>query len=339
MKNLLLRPINKRNFVTVTLLFTLFLCIAWIPCFGQTPVKLKFASHSVGSSWYLLGAAVTELIKKNLPSGSNIDLLPFAAGIGNPKLVSKGDADLGFGTNVTNFWAYQGKAAYDTRMENLRSLLGGLDIGWLAVMVRSKVDVNSFEEIIEKKFPIKLMVLPSGSLGEFGARQIMEAYGISVSDIKSWGGSVTNTSFGAIVSAMRDGRIDGFIHVITPGHPTATELALTTGIKFLPLKEEVIKRLEAEGWDPTYIPPNSFKGQDKEIKTVGFYSGIITTKDFPENLAYLVTKVVNQNKSSLVDAYNAVKIFDPKTAWLDRYNRIPLHTSAERYYKENKWKP
>jgi len=307
--------------------------------FGQAPVHLKFASHSLGSSWYLLGAAMTELLKKNLPPGSNVDLLPYAAGVGNPKLISKGEADCGLGVNVTSKWAYEGKIAYDTKMSNLRGLLGGLDTYWLGVMVRSKVEVNSFEEIKKKKYPLKMMLLPPGSLGELGARQILEAYGISASDIKSWGGSVTNTSFEVIVSAMQDGRTDCFIQVITPGHPSVMELAVTTGLKFLPLNEEVIGRLGGMGWDSSVIPSGTFKGQDKSVRTVGFSSGVIVTDKFPQDVAYLLTKIVNENKDPLVQVYNAVKVFDPQTAWQESKNRIPLHPAAARYYKEKKWMP
>jgi uncharacterized protein len=307
--------------------------------FCQAPVRLKFASHSLGSSWYLLGAAMTELLKKNLPAGSNIDLLPYAAGVGNPKLISKGEADCGLGVNVTNKWAYEGKVAYDTKMTNLRGLLGGLDTYWLGVMVRSKVEVNSFEELKKKKYPLKMMLLTPGSMGELGARQIMEAYGISAADIKSWGGSVTNTSFEVIVSAMQDGRTDCFIQVITPGHPSVMELAVTTGIKFLPLSEEVIGRLGGMGWDSSVIPAGTFKGQDKDVRTVGFSSGVIVTDKFPQDVAYLLTKIVNENKDPLVKVYNAVKVFDPQTAWQESKNRIPLHPAAVRYYKEKKWMP
>ncbi len=334
----------KRNFcyyltVMITLISLFSIPLYPHPSFSQPPIRLKFASHSLGSSWYLLGAAVTELLKKNLPPGSNIDLLPYAAGVGNPKLVSKGEADFGFGVNVTSKWAYEGKVAYDTKMDNLRALSAGLDIGWLGIMVRSKVDINSFEDIKEKKFPLRMMLLPPGSLGEFGAKQIMEAYGISVSDIKSWGGGVTNTSFEVIVSAMQDGRTDCFIQIVTPGHPSVTELAVTTGIKFLPLNNKVLERLGAIGWDSTIIPSGTFKGMDKDVKAVGYTTHLIATKDLPDDIAYLLTKIVSENKEQLVKVYNAVKVFDPKTAWDPRINRIPLHPGAERYYKEKKWMP
>lgn len=328
---------KSKFFFMAALGFLLCALAAPAPGLAQAPVKLKFASFSLGSSWYLMGAAITELMKKKLPPGSNVDLLPYAGGVGNARLISKGEADLGLGTNVASKWAYEGKVAYKEPMPNLRSLLGGMDTYWLGIMVRSKVEINSLEELKEKKYPLRLMLLPPGSQGELGARQVMEAMGISAQDIKSWGGSVTNTSFEVIVSAMQDGRADCFMQVITPGHPSVMELAVTAGIKFFSLRDDVIKRLEGMGWDASTIPANTFKGQTKDVKTIGFSTQVITTKSFPDDIAYLTTKMVNENKEALVKVYNAVKVFDPQTAWQERKNRIPLHPAAERYYREMKW--
>jgi TRAP transporter TAXI family solute receptor len=329
---------TKRTTIAVVLSLFFLLCLQ-SPGFAQAPVKLKFCSHSLGSSYYLMGAAISELLKKNLPAGSSIDVLPYASALGNTKIVNKGEAELGLGTDVTNRWAWEGKEAFNAKLPDMRSLLGGMDTFWLAVMVRSKLNINSLDEVREKKMPLKIMLLPPGSFAEFGARRLLEFYGISAKDITSWGGSITNNTFEVIASAMQEGRADCFIHLITPGHPTVTELAVTVGIKFLSLKDEVTERMKANGWNISVMPGGTFKGQDKAVKTVGCTTGIITTKNFSDDLAYLVTKTVNENKDDLVRVYDAVKVYDPKTAWQDVKNGVPIHPGAVRFYKEKKWMP
>ena len=307
--------------------------------FGQAPVKLRFASHSLGSSYYLMGAAIAEMLKKRLPPGSTVDVLPYASSLGNTKLVANKEAELGLGADTPNRWAWEGKEAFPKKLDNVRSLLGGMDTYWLAVMVRSKLNINSLDEVREKKMPLRIMVLPPGSLAEFGSRRLLEAYGISAKDLTSWGGSIANNTFEVIASMMQDGRADCFIHLITPGHPTVMEMAVTTGIKFLSLNDEVINRMKASGWYPNVMPAGTFKGQYNDVKTVGITTGIITTKDFSDDLAYLVTKTVCENKDELVKVYDACKVFDPKTAWTDEKNGIPIHPAAVKFYKEKKWMP
>ena len=333
-----MRSQARSFFLVILFLSLLFLPLAQ-PSFSQTPVKLRICSHSLGSSYYLMGAAIAELLKKRLPSGSTVDVLPYASALGNTKLVANKEAELGLGTDVTNRWAWEGKEAFNTKLQDVRSLLGGMDTYWLAVMTRSKLNINSLDEVREKKMPLRIMVLPPGSFAEFGARRLLEAYGISAKELNSWGGSITNNTFEVIASMMQDGRADCFIHLITPGHPTVMELAVTVGIKFISIKDEIIERMKANGWNSSVIPAGTFKGQDKDVKTIGCTTGIITTKDFPDDLAYLVTKTVNENKDEFVKIYDAVKVFDPKTAWTDIKNGVPIHPGAVKFYKEKKWMP
>jgi TRAP-type uncharacterized transport system substrate-binding protein len=70
---------------------------------------------------------MAELLRTTLPPGSNVDVKPFSGGVGNAKLVAKNETPLGLSFAVTNRWAYEGKEAYETKLENLRALVGGLD--------------------------------------------------------------------------------------------------------------------------------------------------------------------------------------------------------------------
>lgn len=337
-KRFLLLTAKGRFFFIMALLFALSLLLPASPSFSQTPVRFRIASMAVGGSFYIIATGMAEVLKKVLPPGSDVDVLPYAAGVGNPKLVGTGGAEIGMANNVTSRWAYSGKFAYDKSYTNLRALLGGYDSGWLAVMMHPKAQLNSFDEIKEKKSCLRLMVLPPGTLGTYGANQLFEAYGISVNDLKAWGGSVTETSFEVIQNAFQDGRADCWIHVPSPATSAVTELALTTGIKFMPLKEEVIKVMSTHGWVPSIIPVGIWK-VDKAVPTVGYYSNLITTKDFPDDLAYLVTKTLLEKRDDVAKVYAGFKQLDPKTAWTDEKNRIPLHPGAMRYYKEKNLMP
>src|SRR5204862_388314 len=92
--------------------------------FPQQPVNLAFATLDTGSAWYVYGATMAEVLRRALPRGSNIDVKPRAGGVGNPRLVAKNETPLGLGFTVTNRWAYEGKEAYDAKLDSLRVPLG-----------------------------------------------------------------------------------------------------------------------------------------------------------------------------------------------------------------------
>ena len=165
------------------------LILSWAPTApAQQPVNLAFSTLDTGSAWYVYGATIAELLRKSLPAGSNIDVKPRAGGVGNPRLVAKNETPLGFSFTVTNRWAWDGKEAYDTKLDNLRALVGGLDTYYLVAVVSKKAPFNSLREMKEKKFPVKLVTQPVGSLGEFAARQLLRAEALTYADLKSAGG-------------------------------------------------------------------------------------------------------------------------------------------------------
>jgi TRAP transporter TAXI family solute receptor len=301
------------------------------------PVNLAFATLDAGSAWYVYGATMADLLRKTLPPGSNIDVKPRAGGVGNPRLVARGEMPLGLGFTVTNRWGYEGKEAYTEKLESLRGLVGGLDTYYLVAVATKKLGISSVREIRDKKLPVKVFTQPVGSLGEFAGRQLLRAVGVSYNDIKAWGGSTQHVGYNIIVDAFKDGRADLLFAVITPKHPSVSEIVTSVDVKFLGLDAETAKALLPLGYNPATMPPETFKGQAEPVSTVGFPTVVITNKDLPEPVAYTITKTILENKDALVRGHAGLAEFDPKTAWQPEKVGVPLHPGAERAYREKGW--
>ena len=301
------------------------------------PVSLAFATLDTGSAWYVYGATMAELLRRSLPQGSNIDVKPRAGGVGNPRLVAKNETPLGFGFTVTNRWAYEGKEAYAEKLENLRGLVGGLDTYYLVAVATKKLGISSVREIRDKKLAVKLYTQPVGALGEFAGRQLLRAAGMSYADVKAWGGSTNHVNYNIIIDAFKDGRADILFAVVTPKHPSVSEIVNDVDVKFLGLDPESARAMAPLGYNAATMPPETFKGQSEPVKTVGFPTVLITNKDLPEPIAYAVTKTVIENKEALVRGHAGLAEFDPKTAWQADKVGIPLHPGAEKAYREKGW--
>jgi TRAP transporter TAXI family solute receptor len=299
--------------------------------------KLRIATLQMGSSWYVYGGLMGDLLRKELPSGSVIDILPYAGGVGNMNLVSKGDAELGMGFPVTGKWAMEGQMAYDKKMPNLRGLVGGFDEYFIGIVATKKSKITALEDIAKKKMPIHLVTVTKGSLGEFANRQIMEAVGAPYKTIESFGGKVTHTSFGVITKMLVDGQADVFMQVVTAGHPAMTEIAITADVVFLGLNDEVIKKLSAFGWVPATLPANTFKGQTAPVPTIGTATSLIAADKLPDEVAYAVTKALCENRETLAKGHAGLKPFNPQAGWKPENLGLPLHPGAEKYFKEKGW--
>jgi len=325
-----------KRFLAVALILVALVTAAGAQTPGS-PVNLAFATLDTGSAWYVYGATIAELLRKTLPPGSNIDVKPRAGGVGNPRLVAKNETPLGLSFTVTNRWAHDGKEAYTEKLENLRALVGGFDTYYLVAMATKKLGISSVREIRDKKLPVRVYTQPVGALGEFAGRQLLRAAGLGYNEIRGFGGSTQHVGYNVIIDAFKDGRADILFAVVTPKHPSVSEIVSSVDVEFLGLDPETTKALLPLGYTAATMPPETFKGQSKPVTTVGFPTVLITNTDLPEPIAYTVTKTVLENKDALVRGHGGLAAFNPQTAWQPDRVGIPLHPGAERAYREKGW--
>lgn len=296
------------------------------------PQKLNLATFKTGSGWYIMAQTMSKIMLRVLPKGSSVDVLPYSGGVGNPMLLHKGKAKMALGFPVETGQAIKGKSPYKVAAPEIRALVGNLDTYWYLFAVRKDVPVKSFAELKTKKFPLKLVLLPKGSSGEWATRTVLGAYGITYDDIRSWGGKVTHGSFGTAVEMMKDGQADAFAHVATPGHPAWTRLATMSQLDFFSIDKAVAAKLIKDyGYRMSSLPPGSFRGVDKPVPVLGFATLLMTTTKMPNDIAYNITKAICSNRAELVTTYRGAKVFDPKKAAMIP---LPLHPGAIQYYKE-----
>lgn len=299
------------------------------------PVKLDFATMNLGSAWYAYAGVLSEVMRESLPVGSQINVLDQAGGGGNPKIVSAKTADLALGYNTLNYWAYTGTVLYDQPLDNLRGIAGTMDETFVLAVTSEKSGITDLGQIKDNKMGITLMTAGVGSTGEAATRKTLEAYDMSYDDIKSWGGTVEHTDFSTIVDAFRDGKADLFIHVVSAGHATLTEMALTTKLSFVSIGTDQRKAMIDDfGFIAATMPVNTFNGQTEEVETLGITTCVFTHKDLSDDVAYALAKSIAEGVEDIHTGHNALKVIDKNTVADKSGMGLPLHPGAEKYYKE-----
>jgi TRAP transporter TAXI family solute receptor len=305
---------------------------------AQQKVDLAFGTVGIGSAWYNYGAGIAELVKPKLPAGSSINVLPKAGGVGNIKLIQSGEIELGISFAVTSAEGCGGFGAFKEKQTKVRGLIGGLDIYYFGTFVTKKSGVTSWEEIAAAKNKFHLLTTRAGGTGEQGVRQVLELLGSSKEDVAKKGGMIEATERTGTAESIRDGQAHGWAHVVTKGHPAATQIVTLNEMVMLPLPDKVIKGMvEKHGWAEATIPANTFKGQTAPVKTVKAVSNILVAASVPDDIAYTFTKTIIENTDKLSKIHAALGDFDPKRAAEPGLNgNCPLHPGAIKYYKEAK---
>jgi TRAP transporter TAXI family solute receptor len=304
----------------------------------EKPFQLRIATTGIGGNWYLYGQGIGDIFKKVLPDEYKVEVLPRAGGLANPKLVHKGDAEVCLSLSVNSSWAYTGTVAYSEPQSKIRSLLGGLDIFFMGILANEKSGVNSLEEIKTGENPFRLITTPVGGLGEYGARQIMEANETPYNWLKSNGGFARHIARVGTVDYLREKKADAWSHIISPGFPLVTQIAAVVPVKLLPLSEDVVEKLKVNGWKKYEIPVGTFDFIKKPVLSVATSTTVLVSEDMSDELAYKLTKALIENKNELVKVHAALKNFKPEDGcWKLDATGAPLHPGAEKYFREKGW--
>jgi uncharacterized protein len=286
---------------------------------------------SIGGSWFIIATALFDLYGKNI-EGLTYNVVP-GGGVGNPIAINSGKATIGLSYTTNLFAAYNGLPPNKAKLQDIRAIFSLNVSSLLHPFVIGSAPINSFDELVSKKYPLKVDTGPRGTGGELAAQRAMAYNGASYEDIKKWGGSVTHSSYREASGRLVDGHIEAFINDDILAAPTYVELTLARDMKILPLSQQSIDKLHTEfGYGKATIPANTYKNQPRDIPTISQTHAFFGHKDLPDDLVYAMTKLAFENKARLVAAHPIFSSLDPKQAFEGM--PIPLHPGAARYYRE-----
>jgi TRAP transporter TAXI family solute receptor len=301
---------------------------------------LRIGAMPLNTWWYVAGGAVANLVQSKLPAGTTIEVMARGGGIANPVVTNENKTQIAFSNVATANWAWSGEAEIykGKQHQDIRSLVGGINSVWIVAMLREDYIKKSGNDTLEKALAdknLRIIMKPAGSSVPPVARMVLESLGTSVDAFKK-DGRLIKVDAAQTTSLLRDGRADLYFESATKGHPAVTEVTLTTEMRFVDFPQKSLDQLAKNGLKPSPLPVY-FKGQAAPTKAVDLGTSIIAHKSLPDDIAYLVTKTIIENKAELTKAHQAFGDFVPEEAWKPENNGIPLHPGAARYYTERGW--
>ncbi|GHU02948.1 C4-dicarboxylate ABC transporter substrate-binding protein [Betaproteobacteria bacterium] len=305
------------------------------------PAELKdryvFTAMEPGSSILVLTTTVTGLAEKYLPKGVKVDINPSGGTVASCTMVDSGRADFGWG-EASALWAYEGKILFKKPHTKLRAVAGGMQSAyaqaWMTAAFADKYGIKTFEDIKVKKPPMRLLTKKPGTTGHAVAALQLEAYGVTYSDIKAWGGNIVETGLSEIVDALRDNRGDVWLDNYPSGQSSAVELTQTADVRMLQHTESGLDHMTKYGFTKSRVPAGTWKGQTEETMQPGVMTLLTTSSDVSPEIVYLVVKALSENADTVRKSFAGAALFDEKLAGTPERTIIPLHPGAEKYYRE-----
>ena len=305
-------------------------------------LRLVFQSENV-QMWGIFFAKIASLLSQELPSLKSTTVRLTNEMFSTASAVADGRADMGIVTPPACVsMAYRGVGPYSRKMTNLRAIGSFPHDDRMMWAVPAGSGIDSIDQMKDK--PMRI-VLPGAQYPvRFLVERILEGYGTSLAELKRRGWRVIeeNHCLKIPLPVIR-GEADAVVHEALPT-PAWHELAAKRDMKFLPIREDVLRMLEDDyGFRRAVLSKGALRGIEEETPCVDFCEWLMfVSDDMPDDLAYRITRIFIEKKDAFETLFQGTLRtrdimdfhIDPKQVWRN-VGEIPLHPAAKRYYQEH----
>jgi hypothetical protein len=286
--------------------------------------NLAIAATGQTSSFYAYHTAVSQVLGDAL-EGTNVTVLETGGSVENQKLLERGQADWGQFAEPLFFEKYSGigASAEQGPSKKLRYLSPVTQVAFFPV-VNADSGVQSIGDLNGRGYGPG----SSGSNTERLTEDLFATVGVEP--------EYTRGSYGDLVAAMKDRRIDGYTKAgsLVSEDSTIMDVRSSVPIKILSYTEEQIAKI-SEAF-PHYlfvtVDKTPYGDGPVTLNQVVLING--TTSDLPEETGYKIYKALVENNEKIAETYKPATGVDVVALTLSSA-KTPLHAGVVRYLREN----
>ena len=294
-------------------------------CSSGTKNSLKLSTGGTGGVYYQYGGKLADLLSES-DSGVSLDVQSSAGSASNIRLLSSGLADLGIVQNDILKDAVEGDGAFadDGPQDDIRAI-AGLYTESLQIVAAKSAEIQNVGDLKGKKV----------SVGEeesgvyTNAEAILSSYGLTMNDIEP-----AYLSFDDSAEAMRAGEIDAFFCTAAAPTTAVSELAEDMDIQLVSMDDRALSQFHNEysGYSTSVIPAGTYKGQDRDITTVGVKAVLVTTSDLSDANVTAILTTLFDSKDQLQEVTGQAESLTAEFA--SEGIEAPFAKAAQSFYEE-----
>jgi TRAP transporter TAXI family solute receptor len=286
--------------------------------------RFTIGTAGTAGALYPMGIAMAESITKHAP-GLAATGEATAASVENIRNLSGGKLWMGISQAEIAGLAYSGEGDYAKRpAKDLRSMYSTI-FSYAQTFVPADSPIESYKDFKGKNFGVG----PAGSGGEMASRMLLRFYGLTYQNLRPQ--FIPDSES---VSALKDGRIDGFMATHPLKSAALMDLTNSMQVKMLSIDDPAFYE-QHPFYLPYTIPPGTYKGVDVPIvvphsRVVMFTS---TNSGLTDDDVYSIMKAVWEHMDEWSGAHASVTA---QVTWDQALEGIsvPLHVGAIRYFEE-----
>lgn len=301
-----------------------------LPTGPADAAKRRYVSIAAGwvtGAYFPMAGAISRIAWKHLKDeGIKVTAESSGASVANAKLIGQGDTDFAILQNDIASYAHFGKKGmFDAPIKNLLGVCT-LFPEHVQLVARKDSNIKSPADLKGKKVAIG----PVGSGTAENAKQILEAWGLSVNDLAK--GEQLTASQSA--DYIKDGRLDAAFFTVAVGAAVIMDTSLIVDTAIVPIEGANVDKLikKYPFYAKQIVPGGLYKGNDKDVNTVSVMAMLSARADLEKEIVYAIVNAMYSDLEQLRKAHDKFKGIKMENGLVGM--GIPLHPGAKQFFKE-----
>lgn len=295
--------------------------------FAMAPAQaeeLRIATASQGGAFYPVGQAISTLVNKHAPGLTMVPVVTQGS-VQNPRLVQRGEVDVGITNNNLALFANQGVAMYKRSGKMQLRAVGALHFSVLHMVTLKGSSIKTFADLKGKR----VAVGPAGGGTLTFLRRLLALHGMTMKDI-----TPSFLSYGDGFSQLADGNVDAALAL--SGYPSGAVMRARASkeLKYITLTDAKMEEALAKYrfYSKVSIPAAVYRTDGPGV-ALGVNNLLVVKATMPDDKVYKIAKAIYDHMDEFrANNAHAKQIVPENSLKLT----IPLHPGAARYFKERK---
>jgi TRAP transporter TAXI family solute receptor len=278
-----------------------------------------------GGAFFVVGSALAEVLNEfGAGFGWNATAEATSGSQENIRRLASGELDFALSNAAITYFAVRGSEGWD-RAYPVRSVMT-LAPNVALFVTQASSGIAGIDDLRGRR----VSVGPAGAGFEYFVGPLLEAHGVTYDDF-----SPLNATQSGAVDLIADGSAAAVF--VGGAVPTAsiTQASASQDIRFIPFDEDVRQQLIDEYlfFRAATIPAGTYRGQDEPFEGLDVGSmHLITAASVSDDLVYNATKILYEQRASVVEKHAAGRAINPGNVVRD--TGTEFHPGAIRFYQE-----
>ena len=288
------------------------------------PTFINILTGGTSGVYYPIGVALSQIYSHDIDN-AKATVQATKASVENLNLLQagRGELALALGDSVSDAWNGVEDAGFKAPLKKLRAIASAYP-NYIQIVASADSGIQTLADLKGKR--VSVGAPKSGT--ELNARSIFKAAGLSYEDL----GKVEFLPYAESMELIKNRQLDATLQSSGLGMAAIRDLAASIKIHFVPIPEDVIRKIGSAAYQPGVIPPNTYDGQTEAVPTATITNIFVTQSGVADDLAYQMTKLLFDNLDRLATAHSAAKAISLEKA--AKNLPLPLHPGAVRFYQE-----